>query len=178
MEPYHGRYLYQEFLTVPSICWFDEDWKRDNIHSIFLESGSKVYCESLEFNPSQKYAQFVQRDYSSEDRKYHEVRYKRALYFWYYGNILQITYNGKNSIKANEFMYMHFQSRPMLVRENNFNTEIIQILPNEFDLVEKLPVNAEEWNEFKYISISAYLFVFSNQWKRITRKLKKFFEFS
>lgn len=174
MDPYHGRYLYQEFLTIPSICWFDEEWKSDNIHSMFLESGSKVYCESLEFNPSQKYAQFVQRDYSSEDRKYHEIRYKNALYFWYCGNIIQIVYNNKNSIKINEYIYIHFQSRPMLQNVKNLECEIIQILPNKFVSERKLPSNAKELKSYRYISLSAYLFVLNNYWKRLTRKVSRF----
>lgn len=174
MELYHGRYLYQEFLTIPSICWFDEEWKSDNIHSMFLESGSKVYCESLEFNPSQKYAQFVQRDYFSEDRKYHEIRYKKALYFWYCGNVIQIVNNKTNSIKVNEYIYIHFQSRPMLQNVKNLQSEIIQILPNKFVSERKLPSDAGELKKYRYISLSAYLFVLKNYWKRLARKINRF----
>lgn len=173
MNLYHGRYLYQEFLTVPSICWFDEEWRSDNIHSMFLESGAKVYCKSLEFNPSQKYAQFVQREYSSEDRKYHEIRYKKALYFWQCGNIIQIVYHRKNSLAVNEYIYMHFQSRPMLQKVEDLESGIIQILPNKFISKSKLPLNVNELKNYSFISLSAYLFVLKNYWKRLTRKVKK-----
>lgn len=172
MKPYHGRYLYREFLTTPSICWFDEDWKTDNIHSMFLESGSKVYCESLEFNPSQRYANFVQRDYLPKDRKYHEVRYNRAWYFWNEGNIIQIIQDRKKGLLINEYIYIHFQSRPMVQKVKTIKTNVIQILPNEFLSKEKVPLNNNELKNYKRISSSAYLFILNNQRKRVIRKAK------
>ena len=114
LQDYHGKNLAKEFLEVPEICWFDEDWKTDNIHTMFLESSAKVYSEVLAFNPSGKYAYFVQRNYIPAEHRYVEERYKKALYAWNDGNIIRQTLE-ENELKVEEYLYLHLQHRKMRV---------------------------------------------------------------
>lgn len=173
MSKYHGRLLYKEFLTVPEICWFDEDWKKDNIHSIFLEQKAKVYCESLSFNPSEKYAFFIQRIYIPSERRYVEEKYKKALYLWAEGKIIrQFENNGK--LVADEYLYMHFQQREMALNNSALISRVVQIIPNKFIPASFIPDTLSEWKRIKKEPITAYLHILELKRKRIVRRLKKF----
>lgn len=172
MSDYHGRSLYKEFLTVPEICWFDEDWKTDNIHTLFLQKNKKVYCDSLACNPSGKYARFVQRNYIPSEHRYVEEKYKKALYLWTNGRVIRQFEEG-NALVTEEFLYMHFQHRNMELKDSALTCNYVQIIPNKFISLDKVPNNLEEWKAIKKETISSYLHTFDQQKKRIARKIKK-----
>ena len=172
MNPYNGRYLYKEFLTVPQICWFDEDWKSDNIHTMFLSEGTKVYPNVLAFNPSGKYAYFIQRNYSPSDHKYIEEKYRKALYIWCDGKFFR-QYELDGRLVEEEFLYLHLQHRRMSVDKAIYNSKYIQVVPNKFIPLDHVPSSLSDWNRIKLEPVSAYLYVLNNQCRRVIRKINK-----
>lgn len=174
MGMYKGRILYKEFLAVPEICWFDEDWRLDNIHSIFLESGAKVYTKSLALNPSGKYSLFVQREYNPVTRKYQDVRYKNDIYIWEHGNLYQIVRGSlSEKIEKKEFLYMHFQHREMSMDERILNKNCFQIVPNKFILLKRVPQNNSDLKGITIVPLTAYIFALKRIQKKIRNKLDK-----
>lgn len=172
MSNYQGRLLFEEFLTVPEICWFDEDWRKDNIHTLFLEQNTKVYSEVLACNPSGKYAYFVQRNYIPSEHRYEEEKYRKALYAWANGRVIR-QFEDMNRLITEEFLYMHFQHRKMEMDEAALTSRAIQIIPNKFIPLASIPDSLDEWKKIKKEPLSAYLFVLDGQKERIVRKLKK-----
>lgn len=174
METYKGRELYKEFLTTPEICWFDEDWRLDNIHSIFLESKASVYTKSLAFNPSGKYSLFVQRAYNPEKRKYQDIKYKNAIYIWEHGNLYQIVSGSlPEQLERKEYLYMHFQHREMTMDERVLNKNCFQIVPNKFILLKRMPKNKSELKSMAKVPLTAYSFALKRTEKRIRNRINK-----
>lgn len=172
MANYHGRLLYKEFLTVPEICWFDEDWKKDNIHTMFLEQNAKVYSDVLASNPSGNHPFFVQRNYIPSEHKYAEENYRKALYLWTEGRVIR-QYNKNGELFTEEYLYMHFQHRKMNFDRAALTSRVIQILPNKFIPLDNIPVTLEEWKKIRKEPLGAYLYFLYEQRKRVIRKLKK-----
>lgn len=176
MKKYEGRILYKEFLTIPEICWFDEDWRLDNVHSIFLESNSKVFTKSLALNPSGRYSSFVQREYNTSTRKYQDVKYKNAIYVWNEGNLYQILPGSSSEkIDKREFLYMHFQHREMSIDKRILNRNCFRIVPNRFILLEQVPKYNSDLKGIKAVPLTAYLYALKKIKKKIKNKLNKFY---
>lgn len=176
MKKYEGRILYKEFLTIPEICWFDEDWRLDNVHSIFLESNSKVFTKSLALNPSGRYSSFVQREYNTSTRKYQDVKYKNAIYVWNEGNLYQILPGSSSEkIDKREFLYMHFQRREMSIDKRILNRNCFRIVPNRFILLEQVPKYNSDLKGIKAVPLTAYLYALKKIKKKIKNKLNKFY---
>lgn len=176
MESYKGKVLYKEFLTVPEICWFDEDWYQENIHSIFLEAGAKVYTKSLALNPSGRYSLFVQREYNPVNRQYHDIKYKNAVYIWEQGNLYQII-KGSLSEQFNkrEFLYMHFQHREMSMDREILNKSCFQIVPNKFKLLKRIPKSNSDLRGVRAMPLTAYFFFLKKIQRKIKNKLNKIY---
>lgn len=167
MKKYHNRSLYKEFLTVPEICWFDEDWKSDNVHSLFIEDGAKVCCEFLAYNPSGNYLQFIQRTYNSETRKYVEENKNKSICYWDDGTVG--VYDLKTKFKT-EYLYVHLQHRKMTVKCGVEESNSFVILPNEFCKIDRCDCNTLE--RINPIPLSAYIYLVNRFFKRVKRKLK------
>ena len=172
LNDYHGRCLAKEFLTVPEICWFDEDWKKDNIHTMFLEKGAKVFSEVLAFNPSGNHTFFVQREYIPGEHRYKEEKYRPALYVWNDGKIVRQIVKDKQ-LQTEEFLYIHLQHRKMKVRGVSDSDRIIQIVPNEFMPMHKMPNSVQEWKKINKEPITAYAYTINRQFERVKRKIGK-----
>lgn len=167
---YDGRQLAKEFLTIPAICWFDEDWKKDNIHKMFLRDGVKVFSDVLALNPSGKHTFFVQRKYIPEEHRYEEEKYSPALYVWNDGRILRQTVQD-NQLQTEEFLYIHLQHRRMKVIGVSDTDKIIQIVPNKFVPMHRMPETVKEWRKVNKEPLTAYAYTISRQFTRIKRKI-------
>lgn len=170
LNDYYGRCLAKEFLTTPEICWFDEDWKKDNIHTMFLENGVKVFSEVLAFNPSGKHTFFVQRKYIPREHRYEEEKYRTALYVWNDGKIVRQTVKN-NQLQTEEFLYIHLQHRKMKVQGVSDTDTIIQIVPNKFVPIHKMPESIREWKKINKEPITAYAYTINRQLERVKRKI-------
>ena len=96
--------------------------------------------------------------------------YKKARYYWNNGNIVALEVR-ENKIVANEYLYMHLQMRKMRLKEEIFNANVIQILPDRFGIVKEIPKSIKD---IKLITIKCpYLYWIDVYLKKIERKLKR-----
>lgn len=168
MKEYNNRSLYREFLSVPEICWFDEDWKSDNIHSLFLADHANVYCDFLAYNPSGNYLQFIQRKYIPNIRKYVEGDKQKSICYWKNGAIN--VYNPKTKSQI-EYLYVHLQHRKMKVNVGVEDSECFLILPNEFQAIHSCGI--ETLDKVNPLPLSAYTYMISKFLNRVKNKLIK-----
>jgi hypothetical protein len=174
MLPYKGRLLYKEFLSDEHICWFDEDWKDKNVHSIFLNLKDKVYSKDFSINPSGRYAQFIMRKYNDSNRLFFTQKYEKSAYVWNKGSLQRYT-KLDNKLAVEEFLYMHFQHRVMKLDSTCLGKSLFQILPNKFIPLDTLPNDVNDWRRMSKAPIGAYKHTIDMNFQRIQRKIKHFF---
>lgn len=171
MNPYQGKEIYKEAFTTDNIYVFDEDCRYDhNVHSIFIEQNAKIYHNDLAMNPTIYSAKFVRARYSFEHREFVNEPYVKARYYWNNGNIVALEVR-ENKIVAKEYLYMHLQMRKMRLKEEVFNANVIQILPDRFGIVKEIPKSIKD---IQLITIKyPYLYWIDVYLKKIKRKLKR-----
>lgn len=174
MSLHNGRAIYKEAFTTSKIYVFDEDCQskhhnNNNVHSIFLESGSNVFSEDLSMNPSVESAKFIQAKYISEERMFVKQSYVKARYYFHKGNIFSL-FSQDGNLERNDYLYMHFQMRKMRVDKRITREHPIEILPDRFRFCRKIPANIKEL----HVSTIGFPYLF---WvdviiKKIKRKIK------
>lgn len=174
MSLHNGVAIYKEAFTTSDIYVFDEDCQSkhhndNNVHSIFLESGVKVFSEDLSMNPSAGSAKFIQAKYIPQERKFIKQLYVKARYYFDKGDIFSL-YAQEGRLKRNGYLYMHFQMRNMRVDKKITENNSIEILPDRFHVCKKIPANVNELRE--YTIGFPYLFWVNFYKKKIIRKLK------
>lgn len=172
MESFKGKPLYKEFLSTEDICWFDEDWKEENIHGIFLQLDAKVYSESMALNPSGKYTFFRQRVYDPTKRVYMDEAYKKALYVWTQSGVYRYIGVGKRLVKE-EYLYVHLQHRKMEVVGNCTEADKLQILPTRFVVMGELPKDFNDLKKMNLEPLLEYRYAARRIFKSVERKMKR-----
>lgn len=173
LQPYKGHFLYKDYLTTPEFCWFDEDWREENIHSIFLKMGCSVFPECLAFNPSGKHVFFVQRTYMPEKRKYREEPYRKNLLIWENGKIKELFLSPDGKLCQKEYPYAHFQHRPMKLGAGVLDSDLIRVFPTGFAPIKTIPKTADQLKQINLEPIFAYEYAIFDLKRRIKRKWKK-----
>lgn len=172
MKPYNNRLLYKEAYTTDKIFTFDEDYNgNDNVHSIFLQDGAKVYQEDMSMNPSIHHGKFVRAYYDEKVHNYVKEEYKKARYYWDNGKILRVYLNG-NTLEKTEFLYIHLQMRKMRNKIKSMDS-VIEILPDRFINVTGLPKSKKEFRS--YSASFPYFYWVDVYKKKIRRKIKEIF---
>ena len=174
MSLHNGVAIYKEAFTTSDIYVFDEDCQSkhhndNNVHSIFLESGVKVFSEDLSMNPSAGSAKFIQAKYIPQERKFIKQLYVKARYYFDKGDIFSL-YAQEGRLKRRDYLYLHFQMRKMRVDKKITMDHPIEILPDRFRFCRKIPSNMKELHTG---SIGfPYLFWIDVIIKKIKRKMK------
>lgn len=178
MSEHNGIAIYKEAFTTPDIYVFDEDCQTkhnndNNVHSIFLENGNKVYADDLSMNCAAGSAKLIRASYIPRERRFVKMPYVKARYYFSNGNIfsLELTENEitENELNRKEYLYMHFQMRKMRTSGNLSNQDIIEILPDRFRACKKIPSNIKEL-KFQTIGFP-YLFWFDVFIRKLKRTL-------
>lgn len=172
MREIAGKKVYREYLCSNSICWFDEDmYKHENIHGIFLESGSKLYTVDLSMNTCVESGKFIRTYYDSASRKFIDEKYKKALYFWNAGELFRISCDNKSGeLIKEEYAYMHFQSRRMRVKKmDKYDNSCIKICPDRFVFIKDFQNNINRLN--LAFSGFSYMYLGDKIRRRVKRKL-------
>ena len=150
----NGREIYREFMTSSEGCWFDEDWKDENIHAIFLEKSKKVYTKDLSANPYGDYARFRLRGYDSSERCFKTESYKESLFIWNNGEIIRYYKKGKSEVNSQEYLYMHLQRRKMKMIKSDRFGDYFAIIPNKFVPLKSINDIKVEWKKIRKRHIS------------------------
>ncbi|PEG78929.1 hypothetical protein CP369_07950 [Lactobacillus sp. UMNPBX18] len=143
MNKYCNINYFHRVFTSKKIYAFDENV----INELFLLNGFKIYTGDLAANPSVYYYHFrlIKRDY--DIKRYLTEDYTPSLYLWDKGNMCRYYYSEDDGrLTKNEFAYMHFQQRKMILKKNNGNFAIIK--PNSIDILNKKSFNnlADIWH--------------------------------
>ena len=151
MNSFNGKSLYKTALSSSNICWFDEDYKDENVHGIFLDQNKSIYCNDLSINPNINSSSFSLKKYNPSSRDFIDIPYQHEHYFWSDGKLLQIK-EKNNQLNIKSYLYMHFQLRKMRLNNDIFsNSSTIYIYPNGFKMIDKVPETLVEWKSFKKI---------------------------
>ena len=146
MKSVNGDLYYKNSLTKNEITVFDETGNgKHNVDTIFVENGHKVFHADWSYNPRVTPTKFknVVYDYSSDT--FHNENLKDTLCIWNGKSIIKYIFQD-NSIKPEEFLYVHLQQRKMKLGEGVEKAQAFAIIPNEF-----VPVNVKKLNDENYI---------------------------
>ena len=176
MNTCHGEQWYRRGFSTPDACCFDEDYRTEkyqnhNIHHIFLEDHAKVYQTDHCFGISVTYSQFLRAQYAAGTGRFPVQPYEKALYVWDNGDLKQITAGENGELQTKRYIYMHFHARKMKYNDSVYSEPLIQIYPNGFRKLEKLPVSREEWE--RLARFSPNLHRVGRKWYDIKRAFKR-----
>lgn len=177
MTDYKGEAIYREALQSNRIYVFDEDCigkmnpNGKNVHSIFIEAGKKIYTKDLSFNVAVDCGRFRKVTYDSQKREFERESYTPRRYYWSNGKVISLEEKANKTLIQREYLYIHLQKRYMRTNCKE-SALILEILPDRFKAVDKIPGNASEFKK-KLIGLT-YLY-WSDQYKdKIRKRLKKF----
>lgn len=148
LSKWRGRYLFEESYKTNEITTFDETYGNDeNVNSIFLAQGKKVFQEDLSYNVDTKTNDFRQVVYDANKKEYFRMpKLRHGICIWEQGS-LRMYYKNASGLAIKELMYIHLQQRKMKVDvQNQF---CVAIVPNLFYSVKHIPNNAKSLYRMK-----------------------------
>ncbi len=164
-----GVQYYKKALTTDEICWFDEDLFEQNIHTIFLDEGAKLYTRDLSLNVAVDYPKFLFAPYVDEISKFKVQPFRRALYVWNNGELEKTECDADGRLRTESYLYMHFQLRHMRYRKRL--EEVIQIYPNGFRAMKQYPVTVKQWK--RLTGMSPNLHYLRRKWSNLKKRLER-----
>ena len=177
MTYYKGGAIYKDALQSERIFVFDEDCignmnpEGKNVHSIFIESGKKVYANDLSFNVLSGSGRFRKVTYDPKERKFVRESYTPRRYYWDDGKIISLEEKPDKTLTKREYLYIHLQKRYMRANCRD-NATILEILPDRFKNIDKIPTNVLEFNR-KMVG-RTYLYWIDQYKDKVIRRIKKF----
>ena len=150
MKPHNGVEIYKEAYTTSAIYVFDEDCQMkhhtdNNVHSIFLEDGAKVFADDLSMNVSGRTAKFVRSAYDSVSRQFVCQLYQPARYYWRNDELFALVVKKESEeLERKDYLYIHLQSRKMRNKVDREKSDCIEILPDRFISVSKIPQSVRQ----------------------------------
>ena len=173
-----GKYFYKNAFTSKNICWFDEPFRDESIHEIFMNEGAKVYCEDMCASPYIFYSQFCMTKYTGrkdEQRYVIEKADVRSGFYWDHGSLYRIVREKDGSYTTKEYLYIHLQRRKMTCDPTVTKHDLFQIYPNGFEVLDKVPETDAEKKYFtRYRFCTQWFDIKSADWKKKIRdKLRK-----
>ncbi|NRO49426.1 hypothetical protein IMAU30132_01798 [Lactobacillus helveticus] len=132
MKSVDGSLFYKHALTSDNITVFDETGNGvENIDTIFVKNGYKVFHADWSYNPRVTPTKFVNviYDYSSDSFRTEHVM--DSICMWNGHDILRYIFISKQ-IKKEEYLYVHLQQRQMKLSKDVVNARAFTIIPNEF----------------------------------------------
>ena len=146
MKDCKGKERYKEVYQNNEQCAFDEEYLPNNVNTIFLQHGYKVFEDDYSANLKVNCTDFrvtrfdkITRSYLNED--------KNDNFFVFDNGVLKRYYMRFNELYESEYMYIHFQRRAMINLLNE-RKAIYKIAPNSFDTLEK-EVTKDTFKEIK-----------------------------
>lgn len=179
LRDYKGECLYKKVFTSEKTMIFDEPYgigKGKSINDLFLYYGKKVYLEDLSLNLKIAPANIVRTYYESKNGTFEDIKYKNSIFLWEKGQIVRVYTDSNKKISKQYYLYIHFQSRKMKVR--NGLGEKFKILGDGFYPLEYYPINLKNFNNIKKRIVSLRYFRIQYRWKinGIKRKVGRIFK--
>jgi hypothetical protein len=142
MEDYKGEKLYKAVFTTNRSCNFDEDWGNiRNVNDILKEKGIRIYenpnNESKIADIYDKSTYFRINEWDKNKSRSVREKIKKAVFIYDNGKLLRYEKKG-NSMKTDEYMYIHLIHRNMRIEKRVEESERYAIIPDAF-----IPVDFE-----------------------------------
>ena len=150
MKSHNGVEIYKVAYTTSEIYVFDEDCQikhhtDNNVHSIFLEDGARVFTEDFSMNVSGRSAKFIRSAYDPVLRQFVCQPYQPARYYWNNGELYSLAVKkDSDDLERNDYLYIHLQSRRMRNKVDKTKLECIEILPDRFISVTRIPQSVRQ----------------------------------
>lgn len=133
MLPLNGVQRYKEVLAADYNMSFDEENKA-SINSIFDTYDFKVK-EDLKLAGLYTKTSNFKLTYPNQDWEYFLEKKRKNIFVWDTGVLNRLCVDNKNkTVKTEEYLYIHFQSRKMKVQTSNH--KVYKLIPNSFDDLE------------------------------------------
>lgn len=130
---------YQEIIQTEKVMNFDEDYREKNIHTIFKETGAKVFAEDLAMNVYWGSVKFVRAKYNPQTADFDVLPYKKARYYWQDGKVFSWHNGADGNLVRQDYSYIHLQSRKMRMSQDCLTAPVVEILPGRFVPLDGLP---------------------------------------
>ena len=128
--PLDGKMFYREVFSSAASFNFDEEFMgKPNINTIFRNNGYRVWDNSFAADIYTKSTNFI-LDVGDGKRE----NKKKSIFVWEKGNLKRIVKDA-NSVRTEEYLYIHLQKRKMKVHVDS-EMSSYKIIPNAFDRLE------------------------------------------
>ena len=148
MLPLNGKLRYKEILTMNHNFSFDEEY-RESINNILVQYGFKIYKTVHEAGLYTKTSNF-RLNHVRDDWGYDVEPKTKNIFVWNKGILTRYILN-RHKIKKIDYLYIHFQSRPMKV--NTKNLERYKIIPNSFNDLEVNNITVANFPKWKHFNM-------------------------
>lgn len=166
--PLHNKLRYKEVLQNSENCSFDEEYN-DSINNILVEHKFKIYRHVHEAGLYTKTSNF-RLNHVKKDWGYEVEPKSKNVFIWHKGYLTRYVLRN-NKVYSNDYLYIHFQSRPMKVHVD-LNSPEYKIIPNSFDKLEIKNISASNFPKYKHINLHYFILRFHNLKDKIKKKIK------
>lgn len=173
MFPLNGRKRYLEVYKNEDNCSFDEEYN-DSINNIFIEHGMKIYDDSFAANTYTKSSNFLLTKLNADKKTYSKEKRKNSVFVWDNGRLYRYVLVSGH-LKRKEYMYIHFQSRPMKMDAEVLEKSTFKIIPNSFELLEEKIKDVDSFGRIKkkHFNLHYFRLRFKNLKIKMRRKMGK-----
>lgn len=166
MLPLHGKDRYKVVLTADQNLSFDEEYD-DSINNILVEHNFRIFREVHEAGLYTKTSNF-RLNHVRDDWGYNVESKTKNIFVWDKGILTRyILLN--NKVKKEDYLYIHFQSRPMKINTTNYNC--FKIIPNSFDNLEIKEITVDNFPKWKHINLHYFKLRSHNLIMKIKKRL-------
>ncbi|ORI85241.1 DUF6625 family protein [Leuconostoc lactis] len=169
-EPINGIEVYKIVFSENKNHSFDEEFN-SSINNIFLNKNYKVDFTEYQANTYTKSSNLFLTFFNFEAKRYN-IKKEKNLFIYRDGKIINVRLGKGNEIIETEYLYIHFQSRKMKQRVNNY--EYYKIIPNSFeDIQNDLTTQKGLLHEKKkHVNLHYFKLRMSNLIKKIRKRVK------
>ncbi|RDF94763.1 DUF6625 family protein [Lactiplantibacillus plantarum] len=168
--PLNGKNRYVEVLTNPNNCSFDEEHNK-SINNIFESYHFSIMPKTFEAGLYTKTSNF-RLNFLNDDWTYSIEKKKKNIFIWDNGKLKRYVLN-QGVLEMQEYLYIHFQSRKMKVRNNNKDT--FKIIPNSFDDLEFDEITPSHFPKSKHFNFHYFTLRTYNLFVKVKRLVNKVF---
>ncbi|MGO3498013.1 MAG: DUF6625 family protein [Staphylococcus equorum] len=168
--PLNGKNRYVEVLTNPNNCSFDEEHNK-SINNIFESYHFSIMPKTFEAGLYTKTSNF-RLNFLNDDWTYSIEKKKKNIFIWDNGKLKRYVLN-QGVLEMQEYLYIHFQSRKMKVRNNNKDT--FKIIPNSFDDLEFDEITPSHFPKSKHFNFHYFTLRTYNLFVKVKRLVNEVF---
>lgn len=168
--PLNGKNRYVKVLTNPNNCSFDEEHNK-SINNIFESYHFSIMPKTFEAGLYTKTSNF-RLNFLNDDWTYSIEKKKKNIFIWDNGKLKRYVLN-QGVLEMQEYLYIHFQSRKMKVRNNNKDT--FKIIPNSFDDLEFDEITPSHFPKSKHFNFHYFTLRTYNLFVKVKRLVNKVF---